>query len=315
MTEGTEEHQGRCSPSPVLLAMAGRWDEQTWLNRHMEIGEHWAYRARPKELGGAVRQVEIVRVGGPGRSGWLHVRFLEGDAAGLQEWVRPGSLVARGRTSRRSARTTRRSWRWPKSSRHVRGSAEFEAARMILGFVRPKSKLRLRRRRADAGILELSRLDETAPGLSAWTPRSFAATHGAREPRAACVWPGGRSLSASPVTWPAVSPTRSFRRWTAGSRPSIRSVPSPPGTPTAVRDDRKLDAEAAVLRTVREWCGQDKAERYDELVALRAEVIRLGELVEKAVKALRDRGHGVIASTIERDLGVHISSLDPDVRR
>jgi hypothetical protein len=57
------------------------------------------------------------------------------------------------------------------------------------------------------------------------------------------------------------------------------------------------------------------ADRYDELVALRAEVFRLGELVEKAFKALRDRGHGVIVSTIERDLGVHIASLDPDVRR
>lgn len=81
------------------------------------------------------------------------------------------------------------------------------------------------------------------------------------------------------------------------------------------RDDRKLDAEAGALRTVREWCGEEKAERYDELVALRAEVLRLGELVEQAVKALRDRGHGVIASTIERGLGVHISSLGPDVRR
>ncbi|MGW2046614.1 hypothetical protein ACWCPF_15715 [Streptomyces sp. NPDC001858] len=54
------------------------------------------------------------------------------------------------------------------------------------------------------------------------------------------------------------------------------------------RDDRKLDAQAAVLRSVRAWCGEDKADRYDELVALRAEVIR-------AVKALHDRGQGVIA--------------------
>jgi hypothetical protein len=66
---------------------------------------------------------------------------------------------------------------------------------------------------------------------------------------------------------------------------------------------------------VREWCGEERADRYDELVALRAEVIRLGGLVERAVQALRDRGHGVIASTIARDLGVRISSLDPDVRR
>src|SRR5690606_40559950 len=39
------------------------------------------------------------------------------------------------------------------------------------------------------------------------------------------------------------------------------------------RDDRKLDAEAPVLRTARAWCGDDKAERYDELVALREEEI------------------------------------------
>ncbi|MFJ1750931.1 hypothetical protein ACIOJD_32535 [Streptomyces sp. NPDC088116] len=71
--------------------------------------------------------------------------------------------------------------------------------------------------------------------------------------------------------------------------------------PYSRSDERMLDAEAAVLRTVRAWCCQDKADRYDELVALRAEVIWIGQLVEKAVKALRDRGHGVIASAIERD--------------
>lgn len=110
------------------------------------MGERWAYRARLKELGSAVRQVEIVRVGGSGRSGWIHVRFLEGDEAGLQD-------TASSRTSSRSAQPS---------------------------------------------------------------------------------WYSSR------------------------------------------RDDRKLDAEVAVLRTVRAWCGEDKAERYDELVALRAEATRLG---------------------------------------
>jgi hypothetical protein len=78
---------------------------------------------------------------------------------------------------------------------------------------------------------------------------------------------------------------------------------------------RTLEAEEAALRAVREWCGQERADRYDELIALRVEVLRLGEVVEWSVKALRDRGHGVITSTIERDLGVHISSLGPEVRR
>ncbi|MEU2909539.1 PE-PGRS family protein [Streptomyces massasporeus] len=280
----------------------------------METGEHWAYRARPKELGSPVRQVEIVRVGGRGRSGWVHVRFLEGDDAGLQEWVSPGCLVAPWPDVEAFRADDEAELRLAEASRHVRGSTDFEAARLILGFVRPKNRLRLRRGVTDAGVLELSRLDETAPliGLDATALRSDPMVH---ENRA------GMCLAGWPVT-------ERIARQVAG-RIAEEILPEvdrkqqdieqertrPTWGPYRRRDDRKLDAEAAVLRTVRAWCGDDKADRYDELVALREEVIRLGEMVEKAVKALRDRGHGVIASTIERDLGVHIASLDPDVRR
>ncbi|MFF4483312.1 PE-PGRS family protein [Streptomyces sp. NPDC001520] len=280
----------------------------------MEIGEHWAYRARPKELGSAVRQVEIVRVGGPGRSGWIHVRFLEGDDAGLQEWVSPGALVAPWSDVDKFRADDAAEFTLAEASRHVRGSTEFEAARMILGFVRPKSRLRLRRGAADAGVLELSRLDETAPliGMDAVELRSDPMVYENRV---------GTCLSGWPVT-------ERIARQVAG-RLADEILPEVDRKQQDIeqeraqsswysyraRDDRKLDAEAAVLRTVRAWCGEDKADRYDELVALRAEVVRLGQLVEKAVKALRDRGHGVIASTIERDLGVHVASLDPDVRR
>ncbi|MFJ4686281.1 PE-PGRS family protein [Streptomyces sp. NPDC088789] len=280
----------------------------------MEIGEHWAYRARPKELGGAVRQVEVVRVGGPGRSGWIHVRFLEGDAAGLQEWVSSGSLVAPWSDVDAFRANDAAELALVKSSRHVRGTTEFEAARMILGFVRPKNRLRLRRRVADAGVLELSRLDETAPliGMEAAELRGDIMVFENHRGMCLAGWPVTERIARHVAGRLAdeilpevdrkqqdIEQERAQSSWYSYSR----------------RDERKLDADAAVLRTVRAWCGQDKADRYDELVALRAEVIRLGELVEKAVKALRDRGHGVIASTIERDLGVHISSLDPDVRR
>ncbi|WKK26992.1 PE-PGRS family protein [Streptomyces olivoreticuli] len=280
----------------------------------MEIGEHWAYRARPTELGGVVRKVEVVRVGGPGRSGSIHVRFLDGDAAGLQEWISPGSLVAPWADVDAFRADDAAELALAEVSSHVRGSTDFEAARLIFGFVRPKNKLRLRRTVADAGVLEMSRLDETASliGMDAAELRGDAMAYENRHGTCLAGWPitervarhlAGRLadeiLPELDRKQQAIAQERAQSSWYSYSR----------------RDDRKLDAEAAVLRTVREWCGQDKAEHYDELVALRAEVIRLGELVEKAVKALRDRGHGVIASTIERDLGVHISNLDSDVRR
>lgn len=259
-------------------------------------------------------------MGGPGRSGWIHVRFLEGDAAGLQEWVSSGSLVAPWADADTFRADVAAELALVEASRHVRGSTEFEAARMILGFVRPKNRLRLRRTVADAGVLELSRLDETAPliGMDAAELRGDTMVFENRHGMCVAGWPVTERIARhvadrlSDEILPEVDrkqrdieQERAQPSWYSYSR----------------RDERKLDAEAAVLRTVRSWCGQGKADRYDELVALRAEVIRLGELVEKAAKALRDRGHGVIASTIERDLGVYISSLDPvssldpDVRR
>ncbi|MFG2901517.1 PE-PGRS family protein [Streptomyces zaomyceticus] len=280
----------------------------------MEIGEHWAYRARSKELGASVRRVETVRVGGSGRSGWFHVRFLNGDDAGLQEWVNPSSLVARWEDVEAFRADDGSELALAEASRGVRGSADFEAARFVLGFVRPKSKLRLRRGAADAGILEMSRLDEGARlvGVEPDELRGDPMVHENRDGLCLAGWPVTERIArlvadrlADDILPEvdrkqlAIDQERTQSSWYSYSR----------------RDDRKLDAEAAVLRTVRDWCGQDKAERYDELVALREEVVRLGKLVEKSVKALRDRGHGVIASTIERDLGVHISSLGPDVRR
>ncbi|MGW0702098.1 PE-PGRS family protein [Streptomyces sp. NPDC002867] len=280
----------------------------------MELGEHWGFRARPKELSSTVRRVEIVRVGGHGRTGWLHVRFLEGDDAGLQEWVNPSCLVARWEDVEAFWADDASELALAVASRDARGSAAFEAARMVLGFVRPKNKLRLRRGVSDAGILELSRLEEGARlvGMDAAELRGDPMVYENRDGLCLAGWPVTERIARLVAGRLAedILPEVDRRQQAIGQERTQSSWYS-----YSRRDDRKLDAEAAVLRTVREWCGQDKAERYDELVALREEVVRLGKLVEKSVKALRDRGHGVIASTIERDLGVHISSLGPDVRR
>ena len=237
----------------------------------MEIGEHWAYRARSKELGSPVRQVEIVRVGGRGRSDWIHVRFLEGDDADLQEWVSPGCLVAPWSDVAAFRADDEAELRLTEASRHVRGSTDFEAARLVLGFVRPKNRLRLRRGVADAGVLELGRPDETAPliGMDATALRGDPMVH---ENRA------GMCL----VGW---SVTERIARQVAGRLadeilPEVdreqQDIDQERAQPSWYsyrrRDDRKLDAEAAVLRTVRAWCGEEKADRYDELVVLRAEV-------------------------------------------
>ncbi|MGF1430630.1 PE-PGRS family protein [Kitasatospora sp. LaBMicrA B282] len=280
----------------------------------MEIGEKWAYRAQPKMLGGAVRQVEIVRVGGPRRSAQVHVRFLEGEEAGLQDWVALASLVARWDDVAVFRADDAAELALVEASRQVRKSAEFEAARLVLGFVRPKSQLRLRTTVADAGVLELTALEATADrlGLHAAELRADPMIHQNRTGLFLSAWPVTERIArrAAEVLAEEILPEVERRQVALDqerAQPSWQSWNR--------RDDRKLQAEDNMLRTVREWCGQEQVERFDELLALRAEVERLGAIVERALKALRDRGHGVIASTIERDLGVRASTLGPEVRR
>lgn len=280
----------------------------------MEIGESWAYRARAKDWGGAVSRVEIVRVGGPRSSGRVHVRFLEGEETGLQEWVAPDCPLAPWADVEVFRADDAAELALAEASREVRGTVAFEAARLVMGFVRPKKSARLRRSVADAGVLEIARLEDMATllDLNMADLRADPMLHVNRNGRCLAGWPVTERIArrAAEKFADAILPKTDKRQQTLEeerARPSWHSWQR--------RDDRKLDAEQAVLRTVREWCGEEWADRYDELVALRAEVLRLGELVERAVGALRDRGHGVIASTIERDLGTHISSLGPDVRR
>lgn len=280
----------------------------------MEVGESWAYRARAKDWGGALRRVEIVRVGGPRSSGRVHVRFLEGEEAGLQEWVATDCLPVPWADIEAFQADDAAESALAKASREVRGTTVFEAARLVLGFVRPRKNVRLRRGVADAGVLEVARLDDTAKllGLDPAELRPDPMLHENRNGLCLTGWTlTERIARRAAETFADVILPEMDKRQRALEEERAQSA----WQSWQRRDDHKLDAEQAVLRMVREWCGEERAERYDELVALRAEVQRLGELVERAVRALRDRGHGVIASTIARDLGVHISSLDPDVRR
>ncbi|WP_345580838.1 hypothetical protein [Nonomuraea rosea] len=74
--------------------------------------------------------------------------------------------------------------------------------------------------------------------------------------------------------------------------------------------ERRARSELAMVQ-IREWCGRKAIRRHDELEALRKEVIRLGMLMERAIRELRRCGQDAIAATMEKDLGVPISSLRP----
>ncbi len=72
----------------------------------------------------------------------------------------------------------------------------------------------------------------------------------------------------------------------------------------------KFDADYKPARDlVRQWCGTEAQERYDELAALRVEVVRLGRLIERAISAVREAGDVRKADDLERELGIPLDVL------
>lgn len=238
------------------------------------------------------------------------MRFLDGEEAGVQEWVNPNTLVVPWDQAEIFRTDDEREMAAAEASCAVRGSTDLEAARIVFGLVKPKNSLRLRRGKADAGVLEIKDLDRIAAwlDLDAQELRAAPLLFADRDGRWIAPWPVTQRLArraAEKLVDEVLE--EAARRHEALAQDQRHRY----SWDRRHFDDKARRAEESLLRTLGEWCGQEKAERYDELVALRAEVIRLGELVERATKALRERGHGVIAATIEYDLGVHIASLRP----
>ncbi|MEV0376034.1 hypothetical protein AB0I10_41105 [Streptomyces sp. NPDC050636] len=73
---------------------------------------------------------------------------------------------------------------------------------------------------------------------------------------------------------------------------------------------RSVDDEFQLSRDlVRQWCGDDAQQRYDELAALRSEVVRIGKLMEEAISELRTAGRPKVARDLEQRLGVPLDAL------
>lgn len=74
-------------------------------------------------------------------------------------------------------------------------------------------------------------------------------------------------------------------------------------------DNDYLKPRREVLRS---WCGVEAVERFDELVELRKEIKRVGDVTQSAITALRAADHASQASQLERKLGTPVEMLRTD---
>ncbi len=60
---------------------------------------------------------------------------------------------------------------------------------------------------------------------------------------------------------------------------------------------------SAVDALIREWCGQEACEEFDEVLALREEVDKLRNLVQETAWWLKHNGHPAKAGLLRKELG------------
>lgn len=269
---------------------------------YVEVGEIWAYR---EEQGGTLCRVEIVRMNHPRRPG-IHVRFLDGEDAGIQEWAGRSQLPALWEEAEKVVRDDANLAAAIEESRHVHGSPEWEAAKLVFLTIRPKGRIRMLHTKVDAGVVQIDDLGKVAKWLGLDEADLLAADGAFRDRYGTYVapWPVTLRIArraaerqSEAVLGEVLRRLESERTYLEHQQPWNRG-----------RREKKVARLETVARLLHEWCGEETLERYDELEALRAEVERLGRVVEKAITALRQNGHRTIAATIERDLGVRTTA-------
>lgn len=217
----------------------------------MRVGDEWAYRAAPRKLGGPLGRVEVVDAGGSAPPDRVRVRFLDGSRAGELDWVGRRTLLAPWREVAHLVRDERRESAVAAASRAVRGSVDFEAVSLVLGVARPRNRLKLRGRIADAGVLEIRDLDLVASWLT------LSAHQLRREP---LVFEDrrGRCLAPWPVTLlVARAVVREFTEQVLAEvtrREQGLAHEHPVPTWRRAREQERRAFREAVLARVREWC-------------------------------------------------------------
>jgi hypothetical protein len=281
-------------------------------NRVMDAGEIWAYRERPRSLGEPVHRVEIVKIGH--RDGMIRVRRLDGEDTGLQEWAHPSSLLCRWEEADRRLGDEQRMLAVREASAAAQGTAEYEAAVFVIGHCGLGRRVALGRSKAELGVMRINKA--TAVGnelgldlgeLAREHPAAFTDTRGVL----VAPWPMAVAVARRAASTYAEALLPELEREERESRSRSLYGWENPGYLRArgTSKEQPKPERTRVHEMVRDWCGAEPVERFDELLALRAEVVRLGGLIERAVTALRQRGASATAATIERDLGVPISTL------
>ncbi|CAN5378311.1 hypothetical protein BH10ACT9_BH10ACT9_41240 [soil metagenome] len=277
----------------------------------LAAGQSWAYRARQVD---DVVEVEVLKPGTQ-RPPRVLVRFVDERFEGRQEWVPPARLKVRWE----AVDTFRASEaRWDRIFDLGRGfddPADGAATEVFTALI-AADIARMEYREAGAcRITDSDRLTElTGLDAAVWLhcPEGF--TEGAD---LVVPWPVTEQIAAAaarrnpaPIL-EAVHNEENEARYHAVHGHWYRGRGSRPDYTIPAEICIKVDNEHGKPRRaiLRQWCGAEAADRYDELVELRKEIHRVGQIAETAIGELRKAGRKQQAEHLARQLGTPVDML------
>ncbi|MGC0334884.1 hypothetical protein RKD23_007961 [Streptomyces sp. SAI-170] len=280
----------------------------------MDVGERWAYRLAPHH--GPVAEVEVLKMGTQ-RPVRVKVRFVAEEAEGRQEWVPPARL--------RVVWQDKDAWlareeRWSELTRDSPDddNTTFRAVVILFDEHLWEGMVSFGVNYRDRGLLYV----DDVPALAALldVPESFFCN----DPRAFADKDG-----ALTAPWPTtVEVARLLARTRADHLMAVvakherqarrdaiygRYYPGRgknPGIHISAEICAEVDRSSQpAYNLLRQWCGADVVESFEELKALRDEVLRIGQLMEQAIGCLRQAGQTRAADRFERELGIPLETL------
>ncbi|MGK5695571.1 hypothetical protein ACSNOJ_22210 [Streptomyces sp. URMC 128] len=280
----------------------------------MEVGERWAYRAAPHH--GPVQEVEVLKIGTK-RPLRVRVRFLSEEAEGREEWVPPARL--RILWHDKDAWLTReKQWSELTQDSPDDEDPEFRAVTTLYDEHLWEGIVSFGVNYRDRGLLYI----EDVPALAALLdvsesffrtdPRAFTDTAGVLT----APWPTTLAVArllartqADHLVTLLDKQERQARQAAIYGR-YYRGRGKNPGTYISPEICAEVDRSyKPACDLLRQWCGIETTENFQELKALREEVLRIGKLMEQAIGRLRQAGQTKDADRLERELGIPLEVL------
>lgn len=274
----------------------------------MQPGESWAYRKR--EIDPLV-EVRVLREGTqkPAR---VLVRFVDDEFEGKEEWVPPARLKVLWDTVD-EFRAHEERWGRVSALGPGRDDPRSYAASEIVDEFVDRELAEINYNAGDS--ITISRPKELAESLGLLPEQltDFAEAF-VEDGKVVAPWPATELIASTAARRNA---EQVVRRVQAEERKAQRAAIY--GEYSSGRDRRHISAEIAeevdgelgrpIRDVLRAWCGAENVDRFDELVELRKEIKRVGDVAQSAIDALRAHGHASVAANIERELGTPVEML------